>query len=133
MRHPAFKVDAIFLLTIFRFPLPYPSCVNFDLLVLSSSMAMQTRRAKERRQLVKSYLLALYPETEGDDNAMDEYRLKSYEFFWRDHYLWLEEKGYRLRPRYHPDWVASWKDTGESWVDCEDGQISTVSGFSTSL
>ena len=33
--------------------------------------------------------------------------LLSRELFWRDHQPWLEEKGYMLRPRYKPDWVAS--------------------------
>ncbi|TFK74317.1 hypothetical protein BDN72DRAFT_833669 [Pluteus cervinus] len=26
------------------------------------------------------------------------------EFFWRDHAVWLESRGYKLRPRYQPDW-----------------------------
>ncbi|KAH8107741.1 hypothetical protein BXZ70DRAFT_884754 [Cristinia sonorae] len=43
------------------------------------------------------------------------------ETFWRDHQPWLEERGYMLRPRYHPGWVASWKSTGESPFECEDG------------
>ncbi|KAJ3477233.1 hypothetical protein NLI96_g10607 [Meripilus lineatus] len=29
------------------------------------------------------------------------------EIFWRDHQVWLQEKGYMLRPRYHPDWIPS--------------------------
>lgn len=59
------------------------------------------------------------------DNAMDELRLFRSEVFWRDLYLWLEEKGYRLRPRYHPDWVASWKP-GDNWLLCEDAQVELV-------
>lgn len=62
-----------------------------------------------------------------DDNAMAEYRLMSYELFWRDHFLWLKDKGYLLRPRYHPDWVASWKGAKKSYLQCEDGQIFDVS------
>lgn len=30
------------------------------------------------------------------------------EYFWRDHYNWLREAGYTLRPRYNPEWVPSW-------------------------
>lgn len=56
---------------------------------------------------------------------MDELRLFRNEVFWRDLYLWLEEKGYRFRPRYHPDWVASWK-TGENWLYCEDALVELV-------
>ena len=53
------------------------------------------------------------------------------EYFWRDHYKWLKECGYLLRPRYAPGWVPSWevKDAGgvsKEWNDCEDGQTSPV-------
>ena len=61
-----------------------------------------------------------------NENAQDEHRLYDYEYFWRDSYHWLKERGYLLRPRYHPEWVASWKDTKESWMDCEDGQTAQV-------
>ena len=48
------------------------------------------------------------------------------EFFWRDHYTWLQEQGYTLRPRYHPDWTPSWTGTKKDSDYCEDGQISNV-------
>ncbi|KDR71783.1 hypothetical protein GALMADRAFT_74620 [Galerina marginata CBS 339.88] len=44
------------------------------------------------------------------------------EIFWRDHYLWLKERGYQLRPRYSPDWVPSWHGTKKYFMDCEDGR-----------
>ncbi|THU94245.1 hypothetical protein K435DRAFT_756735 [Dendrothele bispora CBS 962.96] len=34
--------------------------------------------------------------------------LSDSERFWRDRASWLEEKGYRLRPRYRPGWMPSW-------------------------
>jgi hypothetical protein len=43
------------------------------------------------------------------------------EFFWRDLQPWLLSRGYRLRPRYAPDWVPSWKGTKKEFTDCEDG------------
>ncbi|KDQ55741.1 hypothetical protein JAAARDRAFT_37166 [Jaapia argillacea MUCL 33604] len=43
------------------------------------------------------------------------------EFFWRDHWSWLQECGYRLRPRYAPDWVPSWEGTSKTFYHCEDG------------
>ncbi len=46
--------------------------------------------------------------------------LTSYEIFWRDTYHFLCERGYKLRPRYHPDWVPSWKPGRE--LDAEDWQ-----------
>ena len=49
-----------------------------------------------------------------------EERLTSHELWWRDHYDFLERHGYRLRTRYRPGWVPSWKSNGKSAVDCED-------------
>ncbi|KAF9066605.1 hypothetical protein BDP27DRAFT_1297156 [Rhodocollybia butyracea] len=53
------------------------------------------------------------PQTDAEAQSLNlEYaRLEDYEEFWRDHYHWLKDKGYQLRPRYHPDWVHSWKGT----------------------
>ena len=49
------------------------------------------------------------------------------ELWWRDRYLELESRGYRLRPRYHPDWKPSWKQSGIEFYRMEDGQPSLVS------
>ncbi|KAK7687644.1 hypothetical protein QCA50_008859 [Cerrena zonata] len=37
-------------------------------------------------------------------------KLMEGEIFWRDHYTWLKDQGYLLRPRYHPEWDPQWKD-----------------------
>lgn len=47
--------------------------------------------------------------------------LTSGEIFWKDYYLWLQEMGYQLEPRYAPDWSPSWKGTGKYYRDCYDG------------
>ncbi|KAJ7213204.1 kinase-like domain-containing protein [Mycena rebaudengoi] len=52
-------------------------------------------------------------------------KLESGEVFWADHQPWLETCGYRLRPRYAPNWVASWIGTDKSYRDCEDGLSTT--------
>ncbi|KAI0057009.1 hypothetical protein BV25DRAFT_1920542 [Artomyces pyxidatus] len=39
---------------------------------------------------------------------------------WRDRQLFLESRGYLLRPRYRPGWTPSWKTTGESILNVED-------------
>lgn len=40
---------------------------------------------------------------------------------WRDRQVFLQSRGYMLRPRYHPDWVPSWvKDPTLDHEDCED-------------
>ncbi|KAJ7143397.1 hypothetical protein C8R43DRAFT_891570, partial [Mycena crocata] len=48
------------------------------------------------------------------------------EDFWMDHQRWLETCGYKLRPQYSPDWVASWLGTSKYYVNCEDGQSGLV-------
>ncbi len=53
--------------------------------------------------------------------------LSNAEFFWRDHYKFLEENGYRLRPRYSPDWEPSWRGTNRDRFLCEDGLPPIVS------
>ncbi|KAJ7646700.1 hypothetical protein FB45DRAFT_734548, partial [Roridomyces roridus] len=30
--------------------------------------------------------------------------------FWRDHYLWLQDRGYLLRARYAPGWTTTWRN-----------------------
>ncbi|KAG2148698.1 uncharacterized protein EDB93DRAFT_1144333 [Suillus bovinus] len=42
------------------------------------------------------------------------------ETWWRDHFLWLKDIGYQLRPRHAPDWVPSWQGTDKYWGLCED-------------
>ncbi|TFK37971.1 kinase-like domain-containing protein, partial [Crucibulum laeve] len=60
---------------------------------------------------------------DSDLTNMKRGELFSQEVFWRDHQPWLKSCGYLLRPRYQPDWVASWiKDTSKEWPNCEDGE-----------
>jgi hypothetical protein len=57
----------------------------------------------------------------------DPAKLDNIEVFWRDHQKWLQECGYMLRPRYMPDWKASWlTSTKKPYFMCEDGHIPTV-------
>lgn len=69
------------------------------------------------------------PDYDADLSAMDEGRLYRREIFWRDHYHWLKEKGYLLRSRYHPEWVASWKHNNRPSSFCADGRVSGVRGL----
>ena len=56
-----------------------------------------------------------------------EGRLYQAELFWRDHQPWLKECGYLLRPRYLPDWKASWvRNKSLHYLDCEEGVIMGV-------
>ncbi|KAI9450983.1 hypothetical protein BJY52DRAFT_1125539 [Lactarius psammicola] len=44
------------------------------------------------------------------------------ERWWRDRYNDIAEQGYRLRPRYNPQWGPSWFKTGKDFYTTEDGQ-----------
>lgn len=46
--------------------------------------------------------------------------LDSDEIWWKDHFLWLKDVGYQLRPRHAPGWVPSWRGTDKLWALCED-------------
>ena len=49
------------------------------------------------------------------------------ERWWRDQYREIENCGYRLRPRYHPEWEPSWRRSGKPFFTTEDGQPTLVS------
>jgi len=59
----------------------------------------------------------------GAPHAPYDGELREWEYFWRDHQKWLEERGYMLRRRYKTDWVPSWKGTDKLYWRCEDGQL----------
>ncbi|EPT01456.1 hypothetical protein FOMPIDRAFT_1120609 [Fomitopsis schrenkii] len=40
---------------------------------------------------------------------------------WRNKQRFLQSRGYMLRPRYHPDWIPSWRTSDASPFYAEDG------------
>lgn len=48
------------------------------------------------------------------------------ERWWVRRQPFLEERGYMLRPRYRPGWVASWQAEVDDYHDYEDGEILPV-------
>ncbi|KAI9446060.1 hypothetical protein H4582DRAFT_2163423, partial [Lactarius indigo] len=61
--------------------------------------------------------------TAGSSSAYEEPgRLFMSERWWRDHHDDIVGRGYRLRPRYHPQWEPSWLRTGKDFFSTEDGQ-----------
>lgn len=56
----------------------------------------------------------------------DRTQLRPEEIFWRDRQLWLEQKGYMLRPRYRPGWVASWAGKDAKYWEYEDSKVLKV-------
>lgn len=69
---------------------------------------------------------ARHPGFFADEHMMEEGRLSSVEHFWRDHYFWLKESGYVLRPRYVPGWSAPWKGTKQYPRKFEESVMSPV-------
>jgi hypothetical protein len=55
--------------------------------------------------------------------------LASYEIKWRDRQLFLESKGYMLRPRLRPGWTPFWLSTGQDYFTCEDSARLPVSRY----
>ncbi|KAI0044702.1 hypothetical protein FA95DRAFT_1561964 [Auriscalpium vulgare] len=56
------------------------------------------------------------------DSLVPHGALRDYEEWWVKHRDWLQERGYRLRRRYQPNWEPSWNIGKESHVRYEDGQ-----------
>jgi hypothetical protein len=54
------------------------------------------------------------------------------EQWWKDQYYDINRDGYELRPRYHPDWEPSWRQSGKDFFAVEDGQPSIVSASPSS-
>ncbi|KAH9013308.1 hypothetical protein EDB85DRAFT_2098347 [Lactarius pseudohatsudake] len=48
------------------------------------------------------------------------------ERWWGDCYHEIAERGYKLRPRYHPQWEPSWFKTSKDFYTVEDGQATTL-------
>ncbi|KAJ7467103.1 kinase-like domain-containing protein [Mycena latifolia] len=66
---------------------------------------------------------AMFPELYKNEHRMRDGQLTSGEIFWRDHYSWLKDSGYLLRPRYSPGWSAPWKGTNKASVDFEESVL----------
>lgn len=58
---------------------------------------------------------------------LEEDQLTPNEIWWSQHFEWLKDRGYLLRPRYAPDWVPSWKGTKKERFSCEDSNVPMVS------
>lgn len=58
--------------------------------------------------------------------------LMDFEIFWRDHQMWLEEKGYMLRPRYRPEWAPSANEDTNPHAFLEDTVVPQVRIISNS-
>lgn len=68
-------------------------------------------------------------ESLGPSTNENNEQLSEFEFFWRDHCIWLKERGYLLRQRYRPGWVASWIGTNKRAIGCEDFLVEPLVGI----
>ena len=57
------------------------------------------------------------------------FALTPLEIWWRDRAIFLESRGYRLRPRFRPDWEPSWVSRSVNPFQCEDAQPHLVRLF----
>lgn len=87
---------------------------DFDSIIAQDPFVQEFLREEEERQRAHPPASNLFP----------------YEAFWRDHQVWLQEKGYMLRPRFHPDWIPSSLSLDKgSTFEPEDTCISFVSSI----
>ncbi|KAI0316379.1 hypothetical protein OF83DRAFT_1060461 [Amylostereum chailletii] len=49
-----------------------------------------------------------------------------HEEWWRDHQVFLQSRGYMLRPRLRPGWTPSWHASGQSVREAEDAIYSSI-------
>lgn len=55
--------------------------------------------------------------------------LSDHEAAWRDRQLFLQSRGYMLRPRLRPDWQPSWISPRKDFSQCEDSILLPVRFF----
>ena len=98
-------------------------------LLFRSIPLRQTYLFSERICASMCNILMKFKTSEKKNAALEVYReltkrghfaLSLSEERWRDRYYMLEKHGYRLRPRYHPEWVPSWTETDKLPIYCED-------------
>lgn len=81
--------------------LSFSHCFGFPSLCLPLSAHMASPAPQSR-------ILQLLEETEARQrDRPSTTNLLQHEIFWRDQQVWLQEKGYMLRPRYHPNWIPA--------------------------
>ena len=62
----------------------------------------------------------------GNNPRIEPGGIRPYESWWIERQKALEQAGYMLRPRYHPDWKPSWGGTHKYPHRFEDGQVLEV-------
>jgi len=94
----------------------------------SPHMAKKTKRGAQRKDEEQTQLQQ-QRQTFGPVPPFDENQLAPNETWWSQHFGWLKDRGYLLRPRYAPGWIPSWKGTKKKRLLCEDSKIPVVGVF----
>ncbi|KAI9059870.1 hypothetical protein FKP32DRAFT_1093104 [Trametes sanguinea] len=76
--------------------------------------------AHQRKLPSYVYLPPTAARRQAETTRRGVFNLLTHEILWRDRYVFLLKEGYRLRPRYHPDWRPSWTGTNIDLEFCED-------------
>jgi hypothetical protein len=101
-----------------------------DAAPLSTALPPRTKEETERLEREKDAYWAHRlanpdDETPRSMRILDDPALDPGERWWRDMGPFLEQSGYKLRPRYQPGWRPSWEGTtGHMGELSEDGYVS---------
>ncbi|OSD00970.1 kinase-like protein [Trametes coccinea BRFM310] len=76
--------------------------------------------ARPKRLPTYAYVTDEVAKRYADITEQGIYNLAPQEVFWQARYRYLEDHGYRLRPRYKPGWKPSWTGTNLNPTYCED-------------
>ncbi|KAL5530907.1 hypothetical protein ACEPAG_3783 [Sanghuangporus baumii] len=68
-------------------------------------------------------------DNEQNCEKREPFMLLENERWWRDHYDVFIRHGYKLRPRFHPDWTPSWAGTKKLPFRCEDGLTNKLAQY----
>ncbi|KAH7917813.1 hypothetical protein BV22DRAFT_1200202 [Leucogyrophana mollusca] len=90
---------------------------------LSKRGADKKARQVAESEQIEAAVARLERDTFREASEVTPETLGNGELWWHNHYQWLKDHGYLLRPRYTPDWVPSWKTNKKSWHTCEDGEV----------
>lgn len=89
-------------------------------------MVRSIKKAGQNTEQHTALTTQLELEAFGDVSSSKEGQLSEPEVWWRQHFGWLKDHGYLLRPRYSPDWKPSWIGTKKKKFACEDGRVAKV-------
>ncbi|RDX48603.1 hypothetical protein OH76DRAFT_1404513 [Lentinus brumalis] len=98
---------------------PLPRTTDYVGVALTRSVMLDTSRMPSY-----AFLSPQAVERREETTRKGAYSLLPHEETWRDRQPGLQQRGYLLRQRYHPDWKPSWEGTNVDPDFCEDSVTS---------